>query len=274
MTLMKPHMQSPGCPPGTAGQVHPAPDLPARDHTGTPPPSDGTTLFCIPHAGGNAAYYARLGPLLPETVAYRPLELPGRGRRRREAPHSSMETLTRDLFSSIRPVAQTAPYALFGHSMGALLALLCTVQARESGMPLPKALFISAASPPGCRECPPMPPVTSMTPRQLWEFVVGIGGVPQGVAASDDFRRYMEPLLRADFTAMETWLPAPMPPLPVPITVFMGSHDVITEDTARQWQRLTTEELRIRIFPGNHFYLQDHWEALASCMARTVDRVA
>lgn len=254
------------CPSGAARTGHPVADAPATH--------DATTLFCIPHAGGSAAYYARLGQCLPETVAFRPLELPGRGRRHREAPHTSMEALTHDLFRNIQPVAQTAPYALFGHSMGALLALLCAARARESGMPLPRALFISAASPPGCRERPPVPPVASLSPRKLWECVVGIGGVPQGIAASDEFRRYLEPVLRADFTALEAWLPAPMEPLPVPVTVFRGHRDLITDDMARQWQRLTTEELRVRIFQGNHFYLQDNWEGLASCIARACGAAA
>lgn len=233
-----------------------------------------TTLFCIPHAGGSAAYYTRLGQCLPATVAFRPLELPGRGRRLREAPHTSMEALTQDLFHHIRPVAQTAPYALFGHSMGALLALQCAVRARESGVPLPRALFISAASAPGCQERPPIPPMASLSPRQLWESVVDMGGIPQDIAASDEFRRYLEPVLRADITALEDWLPAPMKPLPVPITVFRGHQDVITDDMARQWQRLTTKELRIRIFQGDHFYLRNHWETLADRIARACEAAA
>lgn len=231
-----------------------------------PAPHDPTTLFCIPHAGGSAAYYARLGQCLPDTFPFRPLELPGRGRRHREAPHTCMEALAHDLIQHIQPVAQTTPYALFGHSMGALLALLCAMRARDCGLPLPKALFISAASPPGCLERPPVPPMASLSPEQLWECVVGIGGVPQHIAASNEFRRYLEPIFRADFTALESWLPAPMEPLPVPITVFRGHQDAITDDMARQWQRLTTRELHVRIFQGNHFYLQNHWEDLASCI--------
>lgn len=257
---------SPACPPGAARQGHPVADAPT--------PQGATTLFCIPHAGGSAAYYTRLGQCLPATVAFRPLELPGRGRRLREAPHTSMEALTHDLFRHIQPVAQAAPYALFGHSMGALLALQCAVRARESGMPLPRALFISAASAPGCQERPPIPPMASLSPRQLWECVVGMGGIPQDIAASDEFRRYLEPVLRADITALEDWLPAPMEPLPVPITVFRGHQDAITDDMARQWQRLTTQELRIRAFRGNHFYLQDHWETLAERIARTCEAAA
>ena len=83
-----------------------------------------TTLFCIPHAGGNTAFYARFNEFFPAWITVRPLELPGKGRRCRERLLTSMESMGRDLLEQIRSAAHTGPYALFGHSMGGLLAFL------------------------------------------------------------------------------------------------------------------------------------------------------
>ena len=90
-----------------------------------------TTLFCIPHAGGNTAFYARFNELFPAWITIRPLELPGKGRRCRERLLTNMESMGRDLLEQIHPAAHTGPYALFGHSMGGHGAL--TLALRHPG---------------------------------------------------------------------------------------------------------------------------------------------
>lgn len=236
----------------------------------TPPaPGDhGVTLFCIPHAGGNASYYARLGRLLRAPVAFHPLELPGHGRRHREPLQPDLRTLARDLFARVAPAARRGPYALFGHSMGALLAFLCAVLAREAGLPAPAALFVSSAAAPLAQER--RPALASLPTPEFWERVGAFGGVPRCVAESHDFLRYLEPILRADFAAVETWRPQPVAPLAAPITVFVGQDDEMTARRAGLWRPLTTAAFDMRVFPGGHFYLQDNWETLARHMERAL----
>lgn len=240
----------------------------AGQQTSTSITAAGTTLYCIPHAGGNAAFYTALAGQLPASVVCHPLELPGRGRRHREQLSTGMEAMARDLYSRMTP--QT-PYALFGHSMGALLALLCAIQAKESGMPPPRALFISgAAAPVDWEQCRP-PALASLPAQAMWDRVAGLGGLPDQIAASHEFLKYLEPILRADFAALESWTPPPMAPLPVPIAVFLGDRDMVTEEQARQWRQLTSMDFRLHTFPGSHFYLQDHWRSLADHISRALD---
>lgn len=229
-----------------------------------------TTLFCIPHAGGSAGYYMQMKPFLPSHVAFQPLELAGRGRRCREPLATSMDAIARDLFGHVAPVARTAPYALFGHSMGALLALLCAVHARTAGLPLPQALFVSASAPPDAMWRGSSAPLPSQSSAEVWASVESLGGIPAGVANSPEFRRYLEPILHADVTAMTTWRPGPLPPLPVPITVFLGDQDVMDEHVAQKWRPYTTDSFDLHVLRGNHFYLQDHWETLATRIASTL----
>jgi surfactin synthase thioesterase subunit len=224
-----------------------------------------TTLYCIPHAGGSAAFYARLIGLLPQSVDCRPLELPGRGRRSREPLATGMDDLARDLLHHMDP--HSAPWAIFGHSMGALLALLCAQKARKRGLPAPVALIVSGAASPSQWATRRPRPMSTLSSRELWQRVAGIGGLPDCVAASGELLRYLEPILRADFAALEAWTPVAAEPLSTPITAFFGQDDVVSEEEGRLWSRMTAGAFRLRMFPGGHFYLQERWEDLAAHIA-------
>ncbi|WP_374289818.1 thioesterase II family protein [Desulfovibrio desulfuricans] len=234
------------------------------------PHSADTTLFCIPHAGGNAAYFAQFCALFPAAIGVRPLDLPGKGRRFREPLPTSMEVMGRDLFAQMRPTALNRPYAIFGHSMGGLLAFVCARMASEANIPLPKAIFISSVHAPDKINTGIPGPVAQLPPGKLWDHVVRMGGTPPDVAHSNEFRSYIEPLLAADFAAVESWQPAPCPPLPMPIHIVLGSEDIITEADALHWQKLSAAPCTVRTFSGGHFYLQSHWQELAEHLTRTL----
>ena len=228
------------------------------------------TLFCIPHAGGNAACYARFGEFFPNSVKIVPLDLPGKGRRCREQLPTSMEAMGRDLLEQIRTTAQTVPYAIFGHSMGGLLAFECARLAHKSALPLPRAVFISAAATPDKVRTGMDRPVSELQPGELWEYVMRMGGTPPGVALSADLKRYMEPLLVADFSALESWRPAPCDPLPVAIHACIGMDDTVTENEARLWQQFSSKAGTVRSFSGGHFYIQHHGRELAEHITQTL----
>jgi medium-chain acyl-[acyl-carrier-protein] hydrolase len=222
-----------------------------------------TTLFCIPHAGGSALSYAAAGRFFPESTVVLPLELPGRGSRVHDPLLTSMEALGRDLFRMIAPVAERGDYALFGHSMGGMLALLCAHEARANGLPPPRALFASAAPPPLHSATRLKRRYSSMPSDQMWRTVAEQGGVPPEIAQSAEFRRYLEPILRADFTAFETWEPLEIAPLAMPIHVLLGHDDEVDDEMAWRWSGFTSTVCSVRRFPGGHFYLWEQWPALA-----------
>ena len=235
--------------------------------------TETTTLFCIPHAGGNGTCYALFGEFFPNSVRVVPLDLPGKGRRCREQRLVCMEAMGRDLLEQMRPTAHTGPYAIFGHSMGGLLAFECARQAHKIALPLPRALFISAAATPDKVRTGMDRPVSELQPGELWEYIIRMGGTPPGVALSADLKRYMEPLLVADFSALESWRPAPCDPLPVAIHACIGMDDTVTEKEARQWQQYSSMAGTVRSFSGGHFYIQHHGRELAEHITHTLSPV-
>ena len=83
-------------------------------------PGATRSVVCFPHAGGASSTF-RTWHRHASSVSVAAVALPGRESRLGERPATEMGHLIPLLAEAIRPVT-AVPYALFGHSMGALLA--------------------------------------------------------------------------------------------------------------------------------------------------------
>lgn len=224
-------------------------------------PMQPISLYCLPYAGGNAFFYRPFAQFCPAHVQVCPLELPGRGRRSREALCVSMEALADDLFQLLAPACGQGRYALFGHSMGAILAYLVAQRIASAGLTLPETLFLSGAA-------APMAANTSarhLLPRDaFFEMLRELGGCPQEVLNEPALLDYFEPILRADFQAVDTWRPRAYVPLPVPFVVLGGNQDAVAENDLLAWQNRTHAGVQMHQFEGGHFFIQHHWPQIAA----------
>ncbi|MBS1198356.1 MAG: Thioesterase [Proteobacteria bacterium] len=220
------------------------------------------SLYCFPYAGGNAWSYRPLAACCPPALTVTGIELPGRGRRSREALCTSLEALADDCFAQLRPALVTGRYALFGHSMGALLAYLCTLRIRQAGLPLPEALILCGQAAPGLRQ----KTTRHLLPRsEFIQMLHTLGGCPPKILQDDDLLDYFEPILRADFQAIETWQPNQQEEaLPVSMLVLRGTDEDLPIENAMAWSRLTTGSFECRSLDGDHFFIQRHWPAIAT----------
>lgn len=195
------------------------------------------------------------------------MELPGRGRRAGETLRYTLDELADDAYTQLRGNLDKGRYALFGHSMGAALAYLCLLRIRHAGLPLPEALFLSGKAAPGVvqdkgRHRLPRP--------EFLEMLHALGGCPPEILQHEDLIDYFEPILRADFQAIETWRHHPEEPLPVPLVVLVGRDDEVTRDKAAAWSHVTSGEFRLHEFDGDHFFIQRHWQRIASLIGTTL----
>ncbi len=211
------------------------------------PAAPGTRLFCLPHAGGSAGGFLRWRRSPTPDIAVVPVRLPGRDGRQGEAPETDFDRLARRLAAALRPWTDRR-YALFGHSLGAILAFEL---ARRLDPP-PCRLFVSGASAPD--EQPTDRWLHTLPDHEFLSALRGFGGLPDdpGLATA------LLPRLRADCTVAETYRYRAAEPLRCPISVLCGRWDP-TVDTSRleRWGAHTDEGVRIRLFPGDHFYLSD-----------------
>jgi medium-chain acyl-[acyl-carrier-protein] hydrolase len=220
-----------------------------------PNPAAALRLFCLPYAGGGASAYHGWGRLLPATIELCAIQLPGRETRRREPPYTDFGEAVAGLIDVACPLLDR-PYALFGHSLGALLAFEMIRLLRRKGQPLPQQFFVSGRRSPQLPE--PFPPIARLPDS---EFVAAIqeryGGIPQAILQEPELMALFLPTLRADFRVLESHRYIAEPPLDCPIVVFGGREDSIATPLAlRQWQVHTTADFCDRQFPGGHFYLQ------------------
>jgi medium-chain acyl-[acyl-carrier-protein] hydrolase len=64
------------------------------------------------------------------------------------------------------------------------------------------------------------------------------------------------PSLRADISALENHAPTRPTRVPVPLSVFGGTHDQrVPQAHLEAWRVTAAAGLRLRMFPGDHFYI-------------------
>jgi medium-chain acyl-[acyl-carrier-protein] hydrolase len=211
-------------------------------------------LFCLPHAGAGTSAYNLWKRLLPAFIEVCPVHIPGRESRLAECSIIDSPTLIAGIAGALSGHLDL-PYAIFGHSMGALLALDLAFSLRAAGCPEPGYLFVSG------RNATHMPIRQSELHRLpdadlLEALAIRYGGLPQEILETPELLELYLPILRADLTLLETHCYAQHPPLDCPIAAFAGGDDAnVTPEGLAAWGDHTTAGFETRLFDGGHFYL-------------------
>ena len=217
-------------------------------------------MVCLPYAGGSAFLF-RLwaGALADVGIGLVALQPPGRADRLHEPAHRRVGGLAAEAACELDLLAGV-PYALFGHSMGGVVAFELALRAAASGLPTPVHLLVAAHR---------APHDTWRTSRR-WHHLDDdgflrelrtLGGVTEEFVSSPELVRLMMPALRADFEALAAYEPPEDGRVACPITVLGGSDDpqVSSSDLGR-WRAYTSGAFHAMTLPGGHFF---PWEGTA-----------
>lgn len=208
-------------------------------------------LLCFHHAGGSASTFRDWGARLPPTVEPIAVQLPGRENRLSEAPYDRMAPLVTRLAEVVAPLVGK-PYACFGYSMGARVALCLAHALRERGLPPPRGVYVASSSAPVLRR-----PVRGWNEPDagLVSYIRDLGGTPREILDDADLLALSLPTLRADLTVIGT---CPYPhagPLPIPIRAYAGaSDDEASPARMLGWQEETHAGFELEVVPGGHFF--------------------
>jgi medium-chain acyl-[acyl-carrier-protein] hydrolase len=212
----------------------------------------GMQLFCFPYAGGGASVFrdwqAELGPAIQVV----PVQLPGREMRVRERPLTSVPVLAATLASEIAPAIR-GPFAFFGYSFGCLLAFETARLLRSRGL-TPEHLVVAALAAPqltrrGRR-------IHDLPPKEFEDEIRKLKGTPEPVLRNPELMELVLPKIRADFAAYETYEYQRQAALACPISVMGGASDgSATPAELEAWGEHSSGGFRVRIFPGDHFFI-------------------
>lgn len=209
-------------------------------------------LFCLPHAGSGAAGFYRWKREL-QGIDVCPVLLPGREARLRELSIADLRALVGELVESTKAYLDV-PFAIFGHSMGALIGYEWAVHLAQANLPQPVCLFVSG------REAAHLPlpyaPLHGLSDAAfVGELGRRYGGGPSDVLADAELREVFLPILRSDLKLVETYRHGPETMLHCPIVGFAGASDpTVSEAGLNAWGDLTTGKFTAQRFPGDHFY--------------------
>ncbi|MFJ8046418.1 thioesterase II family protein [Kitasatospora sp. NPDC096147] len=215
-------------------------------------------LVCFPHAGGAASAYVALARALAPEVEVLAVQYPGRQDRRLEPAATGLAAAAEAVAAELLP-RDDRPYALFGHSMGALVAYE-TARLLPDGRG-PARLFVSG------RGAPSLGPGRADRVRDDTELLARmrlLGGTNGAVFDDPELLALVLPVLRADYRALSGYTWAAQPQLGCPLTALVGDADpVVTVAEAEAWRELTTGPSESEVFSGGHFYLDSAVEQVA-----------
>ncbi|MGW2375776.1 MULTISPECIES: thioesterase II family protein [Kitasatospora] len=217
-------------------------------------------IVIFPHAGGSASYYLDHAKALAPYADVLAVQYPGRQNRYSEPTIDSVPELAEQVYQELRRGWVDRPIVFFGHSMGASVAFEVARRFTRDGLAGPERLFVSAGRAPSL---PRDTEVHKMSDDGLLEATIRLGGTDERVLDQPALRELIIPALRADYTAIETYLAAPDAVVPQPITGLVGDTDAnATVEQVAQWERHTSGGFSLRVFPGGHFYLAEQVDAV------------
>lgn len=183
------------------------------------------------------------------------LQLPGRETRFLEVREKDINNLIKNIAQSLESY-QDKPFAIFGYSLGSLLAFEVCRELRRRNMKMPMQLFIAAMSAPQLP--PPHPPIASLEDKEFIQKVEYYYQ-PEGEAWNNlELREFLLPVLKGDITLYEMYEYQEEAPLDCPIDVFAAEQDRATPlESTRHWSEQTGAEMKHYVFAGGHFFLDD-----------------
>lgn len=194
--------------------------------------------------------------------------MPGRGSRHAESAETDFENLISILMKELVPMLD-APFSMFGHSLGALVAFELARALGRTGGKQPRQLFVS-----GC----PSPqlvqnriPISDLPEDAFVEEVRLLGGSPLEILDNGELLRLALPSLRSDMVLFESYVLRDDTTLECPVFAFGGSDDRMADRNELEgWGAYTSAGCVVRVFDGDHFFVREYRGEIVRIIAEEI----
>jgi medium-chain acyl-[acyl-carrier-protein] hydrolase len=235
-------------------------------------PDASVRLFCFHCAGGSASEFRNWPALLPGKFELVAVQLPGREGRVKEAFLRTIGDLTSGAVEAMAPFLDK-PYAVFGHSLGAIGGFETIRELRRRRLNLP-FLFIPAGRQ-GAHVKDDDPPIASLPQQEFIEELRKDYGDHIGhILESAELREVFIPQIQADFALSETYQFRAEQPLDCPIVAFAGIDEVdLDADDLNAWSAHTSQRFNSRRFSGDHFFIRESQRLVVEAIRQEIASV-
>ncbi|WP_167768707.1 type I polyketide synthase [Nocardia sp. CS682] len=221
-------------------------------------------VFALPFVGGGASVFTPWPNFLPDTVEVVGIQYPGREDRVNEVPIDAMPEFIEELADAMLPHLDRT-FAIYGHSMGSLLAYELTKYLEQNYAEVPLKLIIGGW---------PSPALVESYVRNLKHIRDGFDMDRESdsrvlqvlrdnelltIPVEDEASvKPMMPAVRADLKMLGDYRFEHGVALRAPITVLRGAEDHLFEaDQLQGWEKLTSGRFELKTVPGGHLFIQN-----------------
>ncbi len=228
-------------------------------------------LLFLPHAGGSAKSYCSFKRFFPNELSVVPMELSGHFTRSSEPLFTDIPSCVSDLIDKHYDTLSCGDYAVFGHSLGTLLASELVRQAKERGLPLPYHVFLSGRCAPNCNvQC--FKNSLNASDSEIISFFKSSVSQTPPIIQDEELIRKLNTLLCNDVRMADKFSLSPdIFKFDCDITVLYANDDIMLKNTnMNDWISFTSKSCSIIQLSGGHFFFNQHKKEIADIILKKI----
>ncbi len=213
-------------------------------------------LFCLPYAGGSKQAYSSWQGYAHKNIEVEALEIKGRGERFCEGVYHDFSEAVDDIYALIKDKIQKEDYAIYGHSMGAVLAYELYYKIAVEKGNVPRHIFFSGRYSPIVQDN--MYVSSKMPDDEFIRRLLALGGVPDTLPQSKELMEFYLPIIKNDIRVLETYdFKERDEKIQCDITVINGTKDRTDSNGKISWRDLCGGKCSSYYLDGNHFFINN-----------------
>lgn len=226
-------------------------------------------LFCLPYAGGSETIYYRWRTNIDESIQIVPIELKGRGKRYNEKEYDSILEAIDDIYNSIEEEIENDEYAIYGHSMGSLLAYELYYKICEMKKRKPKHIFFSGYGAPNT--VVKGEEIHGLPDNEFMEKIMEMGGSPRELMENKELFQLFLPILKNDMRILEKYLFKPKEAkMECDISILTGNEEKLKPNQIIEWRKHTEGKCKMYTLSGNHFFINTNMKNITNLINQTL----